>query len=358
MAEGGRKAGNMGTFRATASVDARILAIAERQQAVLGLDQLREVGLTSGAVRKRAGDKRLHRIHRAVYALVPKSLLTQKGRYMAAVLACGAGAVLSHRSAGALLGLRRSGWWKIEVTVPTRSGRRAPAGVILHRSVVLAACDAIVVDGIPCTSVARTLFDLSEVVDRRQAERAFDQAEILERYDQRAIDDQLARNPTRRGAGVVKAILAEHYIGTTVTESELEEAMLRLSRAVDLPAPEVGKWLDLGDGGPMIRPDFLWRAQRLIVEVDGWRFHRTRQSFESDRRRDQRAMVAGWRVVRTTSKQIKLRPAELRATVAALLAQAPPGGAGSPGAGGVPAPRPLSTPPAGGSTSGRRSGSR
>jgi very-short-patch-repair endonuclease len=94
-----------------------------------------------------------------------------------------------------------------------------------------------------------------------------------------------------------------------------------MSRRVGLSAPEVARWLDLDDGEPMIRPDFLWRAQRLIVEVDGREFHRTAQRFESDRRRDQRATVAGWRVIRTTHNQISRRPAELHATVAALLAQ-------------------------------------
>jgi hypothetical protein len=176
-----------------------------------------------------------------------------------------------------------------------------------------------VVDGIPCTSVARTLFDLSEVVDRRQSERAFDQADANEVLDLRAIDDQLSRNPTRRGATEVRSILAEHYIGSTLTESELEEAMLRLSRAVGLPRPEVNKWLDLGDGEGLVRADFYWPAQRLVVEVDGRKYHGTRQRFESDRRRDQRMMVAGLRCIRTTDKQIKYRPHQLETTVLALL---------------------------------------
>ncbi len=176
------------------------------------------------------------------------------------------------------------------------------------------------VDGIRCTTVARTLFDLAEVVARRPVERAFDQADAMQVLDLGALQDQLARNPTRPGARVIRAILEQHYLGSTLTESELEEAMLMVSRAVGLAPPEVQRWLDLGDGGGLIRPDFMWRAQRLIVEADSAKYHRTRQRFEADRLRDQRAMVAGWRVIRTTHRQIKQRPGELRDTIAHLLA--------------------------------------
>jgi hypothetical protein len=247
-------------------------------------------------------------------------LLTRNGLYMAAVLACGSGAVLSHRSAATLHVLRKSGGTKTDVTVPTHAGRRRHRGVVVHRSRTLRRRDVTVVDGIPCTSVARTLFDLAEVVDRRQVERAFDEADAMEVLDLGAIQDQLDSNPTRRGAKVIGSVLAEHYIGSTLTQTEVEEAMLVLSRRLGVPPPEVNKWLDLHDGEPMIKPDFMWRAQRLIIEVDG-RHHRTRQRYESDRRRDQRAAVARWLVVRTTEPQIKHRPDELLATVAALLAQ-------------------------------------
>jgi predicted transcriptional regulator of viral defense system len=340
MLGAGRKNEKSGRFRDTAVLDSAIAVVAVPQHAVVGLDQLQELELTARAVQKRTDNGRLHRIHRSVYSLVPRSLLSRKGLYMAAVLAGGAGAALSHRSAAALLGLRKAGWTKIEVTVPTHAGRRRHQSVVVHRSTTLRPQDITVVDGIPCTTVARTLFDLAEVVDRRQVERAFDEADAMGVLDLRAIQDQLERNPTRRGAKVIRSILAEHYVGSTLTESEVEEAMLVLSRRLGLPAPEVNKWLDLDDGEPMIKPDFLWRAERLIVEVDG-NHHRTRQRYESDRRRDQRALVAGWRVVRTTQTQIKRRPGELHATVAALLAQAPPGVAGSPAAvdGRAPAPR-------------------
>jgi predicted transcriptional regulator of viral defense system len=293
--------------------------LARRQQLVFGLDQLRELGLTARAVQDRTVNGGLHRIHHTVYSLVPRELLTRDGWFMAAVLACGPGALLSHRSAAALHGLV-NGWGRIEVTVPGRN-RRRHQGVIVHRSTTLAPTDATVVNRIPCTTVARTLFDFSEVALYRQAERAFDQAESLRVFDLRALEDQLRRNPTRAGANTVRSILDAYDIGSTLTRSEIEDLMFMASRDIGLPTPLVNEWLDLGDGGPMIQPDFMWPEQRLIIEVDGYKWHGTRRRFEEDRRRDQRALVAGWIVVRTTERQLKYELAQLQRTIERLLAR-------------------------------------
>ena len=180
-------------------------------------------------------------------------------------------------------------------------------------------------DGIPCTTVARTQFDLSEVVTRRELERVFDQAEVMEVFDLRALQDQIDRNPTRPAAALVQSVLEEHYIGHTPTRSELEEAGLAMSRACDLPDPEVNAYVDPGDGERPIEADLVWRQQRIIIELDGRRFHRTRQAFERDRRNDQRLMAAGWRVLRITWKQLKNEPERIRHTILKLMAQAPPG---------------------------------
>ncbi len=237
---------------------------------------------------------------------------------MAAVLACGPGAVLSHRTAGALHGLRETAQRLTEVTVPRRSARKRP-GLHIHRATDLAPTDVTIVDNIPCTSVARTLLDLAEVVARRPLERAFDQSEILQVFDLRAIQDQLDRNPTRRGAGVVTRLLEEYYVGSAPTESELEEAFFAMCRRYRIRIPEVQLWVDLGDGEPMIRGDFVWREERVIVETDGDRFHRTHQARQRDPRRDQRAIVAGWRPLRTTWRQVIYRPGELGPTVVKLV---------------------------------------
>ncbi len=264
--------------------------------------------------------RRLHRIHSEVYSVVPRELLVREGHWLAAVLAAGSGALLSHRSAAALHGLRPYGSSKIDVTIPVRNGRTR-AGLRIHRSITLIDRDATIESAIPCTTVARTLLDLADVLSRRQLERAFDQADVQEQLDLNAITDQLDRNRPRKGAGIVRALLEEHYIGSTLTWSELEEAMLRVTRLANLPPPEVNAWIVLPDNEGAIRGDFVWREQRLIVETDGHRFHGTRQAFERDRRRDQRLTMYGWRVVRVTSRQLAYRPHEVAAVLITLLGQ-------------------------------------
>jgi hypothetical protein len=300
-------------------LDAALAAIANEQHGPFGLDQLRELGLGARGVQKRVAAGRLHRIHHAVYSLVPRELLTWEGLYMAAVIACGPGAVISHRSAARLHELRSYGHTKIDVTVPRRSRRRHD-GVLVHCSTTLADKDVTVVNNIRVTTVARTLFDLAEVVTQRQLERAFDQAEILQVLNARAINDQLARNPTRRGAKAVRRVLTEHYIGGTPTENDFEEALLALTRSLGLPDPRAQFYIDPGDGEPTIRADFAWPDRQVVVETDGESTHRTRQAFETDRRRDQRLTAAGWTVIRITWRQLTHRPHELKPVLLKLLA--------------------------------------
>jgi Protein of unknown function (DUF559) len=323
--EPARETGKYGRSFAQPSVDAALAEVARSQHAVFGLDQLRDLGLTASAVHKRETRGRLHRIHQTVYSLVPKELLKRDGLYMAAVLACGPNAVLSHRSAAALHKLRDWGYTKIEVTVPGRSTRKHE-GIKVHSSTTLTPADLTVVNNIPVTTVARTLLDLAEVVTQRQLERAFDQAETLEMLDGRAIDDQLARNPTRPGARKVRKVLAEHYIGGTATWSENEEALLSITRPLGIPDPETNQFIVLPDGGPALRVDFVWRDQRVVVEADSRKWHLTRQRFEIDRQRDQRLTAAGWKVIRTTWRQMKYRPHELRPVLLKLLLPAPGSG--------------------------------
>ena len=168
--------------------DKRLAAIAARQHGVVSVEQLRKLGLEPSGARKRADRGRLHRIHRGVYALIPRGLLKREGLWMAAVLACGEKAALSHRSGAALQGLRDHGHTTVEVTVP--SSARSRPGITIHRSRTLASSDVIRVKNIPCTTVARTLLDLADVVNRRQLERALDQAEVSNRFDLRALGDQ------------------------------------------------------------------------------------------------------------------------------------------------------------------------
>jgi len=348
MSEGGRKSVLTGRFCAQAPVEGAIAALGGSQHAVFALSQLGGLGLTPRAVQKRCARGSLHRLYHTVYSLIPENLLTREGRWMAAVLACGPGAVLSHRTAAALHELRRTDRANIDVTVPGRS-RPRHAGIDVHRSTTLTANDVTTVNGIPCTTVARTMFDLADVVNRRSLERAYDQAEIIEVFDLRALEDQIARNGTRAAAARVRALLDEHYIGSTPTQSELEEAMLALTRRLGLPDPLVNQWIDLGDGEPMILADFVWPEQRVIVETDGRRFHGTQQARERDPRRDQRATVAGWKPIRVTWRQLMRRPQELAPTLLSLVGQR-----GSPAADGGPAPPPPGTPHGAGSSASAR----
>jgi hypothetical protein len=237
---------------------------------------------------------------------------------MAAVLACGPGAVLSHRSAAALHGLIRAGGVRIDVTIPARSCREH-RGIKLHRSTTLKPSDTTREKNIPCTTVARTQLDLAEVINRRGVERAFDQAEMLESFDLRALEDQLARNPHRRGVPLIRSVLTEHYVGSTLTWNEFEERFLAFARAVGLPRPEVNYWIVLPDGEPAIRADFAWPAQRVVVETDGRGTHGTRQAFERDRRKDLRLAAARWRPMRVTTRRLDAEPALVEATARALL---------------------------------------
>jgi very-short-patch-repair endonuclease/predicted transcriptional regulator of viral defense system len=346
MPDHGRKSGAGVRFLGH---DRVIVALATEQHSVLELSQLVEIGFSPSGVQKRADAGRLHRIHSGVYSLVPRELLTREGHWMAAVLACGPGAVLSHRTAAALHELRGTYRTNIDVSVPRRSGRQRP-GLDIHRSSTLTPLDVTRVKNIPCTAAARTHLDLAAVVARRSVERALDQWDTMGEFDLRALHEQLERNPRHRGALVLRSVLDEHYVGSTVTESELEEAFLALCRRLGLREPQVNRWIDLGDGEPMIRGDFVWAEERVIVETDGVRFHGTHQARERDPRRDQRAILAGWTPVRTTGRQVTRRPRELEPTLLRLVGRHSEAGNGSPTAGDVRAPRRPEMPPAGGSS--------
>jgi predicted transcriptional regulator of viral defense system len=279
----------------------RLRAQALAQHAVIPIEQLVDLGMTAAAVQK---SQWLYRRYRGVYTIVPPSMLSVKGRYLAAVLACGPAAALSHRSAADLHGLRRTDRARIDVIVPGRTARRHD-GIDLHRSTTLTPADITIVDAIPVTTVARTVLDLAAVVRRRSVERALDQAQILEVFDLRALRDQLDRNPRHPGASRLNAILDSHTAGTTVTWSELEELCLEVTRAAGVERPEVNAWVDPGDGEPPVRADFVWRAQRVTVEADGFGSHKTRWAFENDRGRDQRLFRVGWLPVRVTDRQLR-----------------------------------------------------
>jgi hypothetical protein len=306
-----------GNKRVEPHLETLIADLAERQHGVVTLHQLQLLGVGRSGVSRRAKAGRLHRVHRGVYA-VGRPRLGRDGVWMAAVLAYGPRAVLSHRSAAALHGIRPTDRARIDVTVPGPSARPR-AGIDVHRSLTLTEADITTVHGIPCTTVARTLVDLGDVVLVRAVEQAVDQAEVLRLFDLRATKEALERAGPRRGAGVLQTVL-EGYEGPTLTDRELEERFLALCRTASLPSPAVNAWITLADG-VNYKADFLWRSERLIAETDGRDVHTTRKAFEHDRLRDQRLTLAGYTVVRFTWRQVADDPGAVAEALRGLLAR-------------------------------------
>ena len=301
-------------------LNASVSRIAARQDLVIGLEQLVDLGFGVSAVHKRAATHRWHRVHCRVYSLVPPHLLSRRGRLIAAVLACGDGAAVSHGSAAQLLGLRPS--WAgtpadIHVTAPRR---HKLDGVTTHCSTTLTAKDITHVDGIPCTTVARTLLDLGDHDDPGELEDALDRAQASRRLRAKAITDQLARNANRVAAKRLRAAVATRRPGQKPVDSPLEQRFVAALRDAGVPPPERQVVMELGDGGPTIRVDFMWREQRLVLETDGREAHGTGEAFEEDRRRDQRLVAAGWRPIRVTWRQVGQDPVAVATLVGGLVA--------------------------------------
>ena len=293
--------------------EAVIAAIAERQHGVVAARQLRAVGFHASAVRRRVAAGRLHPLHAGVYA-VGHSAVSQRGRWMAAVLACGDRALLSHGSAAALWGILLTAGSGIDVTARTRGGR---PGVLLHRPRKIHDEDHALCDGIPVTAVPCTLLNLAQQVSRRrlrhrQLSRAVETAELKGLFDLAAVERFMARSRGRPGMTALRAALLG-YQPQVFTRSKLERRFLDLCRRAGLPLPAANAIVD-GD-----EVDMLWRHQRLIVELDGREVHRTRAAFERDRRRDASLQIAGYRVVRVTDRRMVDSPGEVAETVRLLL---------------------------------------
>jgi predicted transcriptional regulator of viral defense system len=267
--------------------DAEIAKIAGGQHGAISTTQLEAAGLGRNAVAKRCQAGRLHRLHRGVYAvghLAPSS----ERQWMAAVLALGTGAVLSHRSAAALWELLPARDEPVDVSVRGRGGRHRREGIRIHRPESLEHPEISRQRGIPVTSPARTLADLRSVVSARELRRAVRQADFLSL-------------PTGSDVEVDR------------TRSELERRFLWLCHPHHLPQPAVN--LRIG----AMTVDFCWVEQRLIVETDGYSAHRGRAAFENDRARDLLLQAHGYRVMRLSYRQVFDEPNGVIAALRPLL---------------------------------------
>jgi len=180
--------------------------------------------------------------------------------------------------------------------------------------------DRTAVRGIPCTSVPLTLLDLAAVVPRGVLERACDQAEVLRVLDMAAIDELLQRSGGRPGVRALRTVLGTEGLGEGVPRSELERRFLALCRKAALPSPSVNTGITVD--GEECQFDFVWHAERLVVEVDGWATHSTRRAFREDRRRDRLLRLAGWEVVRFTWDDVVHDAARVEREMRSLIAEA------------------------------------
>jgi very-short-patch-repair endonuclease len=290
--------------------------LATRQYGVVSLGQLKALGLGARAVQQRSARGRLHRVHRGVYA-VGHRVLSADGHRIAAVLGCGPGAVLSHRSAAAAWGIRPTDRERIEVSARGQTGRRGPAEVELHRPRALGDPDVTTLRGIPITTVARTLVDLAAVLQPHQLERAVHQAEVLRLLDVRAVREATARAGNRKGTRHLDSFLSVPSPGPT--RSVAEERFLQLVTEGGLPTPRLNAYVEAG--GKLIQVDALWPNERVVVEIDGAAAHATRQAFEDDRRRDAALAAAGYVVVRLTWTRMTTEASAVQAQLHSLIAR-------------------------------------
>jgi putative AbiEi antitoxin of type IV toxin-antitoxin system/transcriptional regulator with AbiEi antitoxin domain of type IV toxin-antitoxin system/uncharacterized protein DUF559 len=293
-------------------VDAEIATAAACQHGVVSRAQLYEIGLSRDAITRRIAAGRLHSMHRGVYA-VGHPRVSREGCWMAAVLACGPGAALSHRSAAALWGIRPySG--RIELTVP--AARRKSHLFIARRS-SLEPDERTAERGIPATTPARTLLDLAAVLEHdHQLDKAIRQAEYLRIFDAKELERLLQRHPRRPGIQRLRKSIATASAGMTITRSELEDRFRALLLRADLPTPIMNAAIELGEHTP-VEVDALWPEHQLVAELDSRGVHDTAGAFEADRLRDRRLAVRGYTVLRITWWQLLGDPDQVIADITA-----------------------------------------
>jgi hypothetical protein len=267
--------------------------LAEGQWGVVARHQLAALGVSRHTADHWLRAGRLHRLHQGVYAL-GHTALRPEGHRLAAVLACGPGAVLSHRSAAAHWGLLSTDQTRIDVTAPR--GRHGAPKIRLHRSRSLDAHGTTHHEGIPITTVSRTLLDLASTARPSELERALAQAERLQFYDHGAIERTIAANNGHRGTQVLAQATTRK---PKWTRNEWEAEFLALIREAGLPEPETNEAFHVEDHGHC-EPDYHWPQHRVIVELDGFETHGTRAAFHADRAKDAALTALGYRILRFT----------------------------------------------------------
>jgi very-short-patch-repair endonuclease len=301
-----------GKSRSRPMIDRLIAALAERQHGVVAIWQLIELGLGPDAIQYRVSIGRLHRVHQGVYAVGHRHL-TREGHRMAAVLAYGPDAVLSHWSAAAHWGI---GGARVRYDVTTPHKKRSRKTIRAHTA-RLRHDDQTVHNGIPITTVARTILDLAAQSTTDQITYLIEEADRKHLLDIPALDRAIARRPRAAGVARLKAVLIT-YRGPADTRSQLERKFRRLIAKAGLPEPQFNVVI------AGITVDVFWPEWKLVVELDGEPYHNNPRAFENDRIRDARLQKHDLRVLRVTGDRIDNAPDEVLADVIALRRPAKP----------------------------------
>jgi very-short-patch-repair endonuclease len=284
--------------------------LADRQYGVVDRQQLLAAGIGRGAIARGVEAGRLRAVFRGVYA-VGHVALSREGQWMAALLACGTGAALSHRSAGAIWSLLAGPVLPIDVITTSGKGRKL-AGIAAHR-MVLDPIDALVIDDLRVTTPSRTIVDLAGMLEGRALRDVVERAQDLRRFDADDIAATLTRVPPRRGTRRLEDLITLLVPDRERARSHLERLFVALTRRAMLPKPSVNYEI-----AGRCR-DFAWPEQRLVVETDGYRYHASRQARRRDNRRDRELTALGWRPVRFTYEEVAFEPAELAKELGGLL---------------------------------------
>jgi hypothetical protein len=288
-----------------------LAALAAAQHGVVSTRQLNELGYTASAIGRRLKAGRLHRIHRGVYS-VGNPAVSPHGRCLAAVLASGEGALLSHGSAAWLWGIAPTCPRISQVTVPRRGHGRA--AIRVHHVGTLVDADRSSVDGIAVTALPRTLLDLAASERPRRLQKLVDRAKRLALLDLAAIDALLDRRPGAPGSPALRSALAL-YRHEVFDRARSELLFLQLVERAGIRQPALNTWV----AGHVL--DAYWDRERFAVEIDGWKAHGTRAAFEADRLRDEELKLAGIDVIRVTARRIEREPDRVAARLQALLAR-------------------------------------
>lgn len=290
--------------------DSALAGLVEAQYGVIARRQVLALGIGHRAVERRLDRGSWIPLHRGVYA-VGHRRLRQEGRWMAAVLAVGPGAVLSHRDAAALHGMRKAPEGR-RISVSTSAHARKVDGVWVKARRTLADEDRAEARGIPVTSAARTLVDLAPMLTAAQLEGTLGEADRRNLLDPVAVLKALRRTRGRHGQGHQRLLTAldDHQRrGAVLTRSELEERFLDLVIRANLP------WPELNARAAGFEVDALWPSARLVVELDGWAHHAGRAAAARDRDKTNRLQGAGYRVYRFLHGDVVHRPAAVAAAI-------------------------------------------